>query len=155
MPSQDLIAAEGSKLDWLFRFSFIKDVLNGLIAITSVLACHGRLKSTCCFVDSHFVARIADYGLPSFFARTTTGSYDSVFCTGLLWTAPELLERPFDGGTQEGDVFSLAIVLQELTMGEAPYVSYYMDPEGILLPESTDVDMRNWYFGYMFQGHFL
>lgn len=38
--------------------------------------------------------------------------------------------RPFDGGTQEGDVYSFAIILQETIMRDKPYGSYDLSPEG-------------------------
>jgi len=45
------------------------------------------------------------------------------FCRDQLWTAPELLRmttRPING-TQKADVYSFAIVLQEIMFREAPY----------------------------------
>ncbi len=41
----------------------------------------------------------------------------------LLWTAPELLrmERRPAKGTQKGDVYSFAIILQQIAYGAAPY----------------------------------
>ncbi|OQV18215.1 Atrial natriuretic peptide receptor 1 [Hypsibius exemplaris] len=129
----DLLATETIKLDWLFRFSLIKDFTNGLVAIAnSPIATHGRLSSTCIFVDAHFVAKIGDYGLPSFFFRSMPNIQDSAFCESLLWTAPERLPRPFDPGTEEGDVFSLSIILSEIVMRERPYGSLNTDPEVII-----------------------
>ena len=50
----------------------------------------------------------------------------------MLWTAPEILRlgsRPVNG-TQEGDVYSFAIILQEFHTREGPYSANYMQPEG-------------------------
>ena len=43
--------------------------------------------------------------------------------SALLWTAPELLraERPPPNGTQPGDIYSFAIVLQEIVYRCPPY----------------------------------
>ncbi|XP_055348729.1 atrial natriuretic peptide receptor 1-like [Paramacrobiotus metropolitanus] len=129
----DLLASTDVKLDWIFKFSFIKNILHGLVAISSSpLNVHGRLTSKCCFVDAHFIARVADYGLPSFFARTPPLNQDSAFCSTLFWTAPELLSRPFAGGTPEGDVYSYAIILSEVVMRETPFHSMGMEPEQII-----------------------
>lgn len=53
--------------------------------------------------------------------------------TALLWTAPELLRmtsRP-KKGTQRGDVFSFAIVLQEILLRVGPYGCDSFSPEGM------------------------
>ena len=45
------------------------------------------------------------------------------FCRDQLWTAPELLRmttRPING-TQKADVYSFAIILQEIMFRAAPY----------------------------------
>ena len=53
----------------------------------------------------------------------------------MIWTAPELLragkERP-GHGTQKGDVYSFAIICQELLTRSGPYdMSYYhTEPKG-------------------------
>ncbi|XP_055341662.1 atrial natriuretic peptide receptor 1-like isoform X2 [Paramacrobiotus metropolitanus] len=128
----DLLGSDAVKLDWVFRFSFAKDMMNGLNAITTALGCHGRLKSKCCFIDAHFVLRVADYGLPSFFTRAIPPIPDAAYYISLLWTAPELLDTPFGKGTPEGDVYAFAIILQEVIMREPPFASYGMDPDVVV-----------------------
>ena len=51
---------------------------------------------------------------------------------GQLWTAPELLRAkvPPSKGTQKGDVFSYAIILQEIFMRDSPYPSTTFSAEG-------------------------
>ena len=54
------------------------------------------------------------------------------FVLDLLWTAPELL-RVNDipqRGTQKGDVFSFAIILQEILFRTSPYPNLDMTPTG-------------------------
>jgi len=50
----------------------------------------------------------------------------------LLWTAPELLrmtQRPTNG-TQKGDVYSFAIILQEISYRAPPYFCDTISPKG-------------------------
>ncbi len=49
-----------------------------------------------------------------------------------LWTAPELLrmEEPSPYGTQQGDVYSLGIILQEIVYRALPYFIDTMSPKG-------------------------
>lgn len=51
----------------------------------------------------------------------------------LLWVAPEILRLPNrpTRGTQKGDVYSFAIILQEFHSRQGPYSSSYMDPKGM------------------------
>lgn len=64
-------------------------------------------------------------------------AYSSFFFScilDLLWVAPELLRipnRPLRG-TQKGDVYSFAIVLQEFHTREGPYSANFMEPKGWL-----------------------
>ena len=50
-------------------------------------------------------------------------NYASILLTELLWTAPELLrmQRRPSKGTQKGDVYSFAIIMQEILLRCPPY----------------------------------
>ena len=54
----------------------------------------------------------------------------------MLWTAPELLrmkeKRPFYG-TQNGDIYSFGIIVQEVLYRAAPYFLDMFTPKGNLL----------------------
>ena len=76
---------------------------------------------------------------------------DKVFkYTDDLWTAPELLRvapgcRPANG-TQEGDVYSFAIILQEILFRASPYFLDFTDTHGKSnTAETSDTDNKNVY----------
>ncbi|XP_048750952.1 atrial natriuretic peptide receptor 1-like isoform X6 [Ostrea edulis] len=115
---QDVLENEQIKLDWMFRYSLMQDILRGMSYLhSSDIRSHGNLKSTNCVVDGRFVLKITDFGLHAM--RTPDpdveeGSY--AYYRSFLWTAPELLrmhQRPSEG-TQKGDVYSFAIICQEI-----------------------------------------
>jgi hypothetical protein len=56
----------------------------------------------------------------------------SYYIAELLWTAPELLrdEHLRKHGTQPGDVYSFAIIMQELLVRGEPYFMLSLSPEG-------------------------
>lgn len=65
--------------------------------------------------------------------RLNIHSYDPLLVAELLWTAPELLrdERGAGGhGSQAGDVFSFAIIMQEVIVRGEPYCMLALTPDG-------------------------
>ena len=48
----------------------------------------------------------------------------------LLWTAPEHLRSTEEKGSQKGDVYSFAIILQEIILRTGPYGSSIKEPKG-------------------------
>ncbi len=116
----------------------------------SNIAVHGRLKSSNCVVDNRMVVKIADFGFntilsPSkgervvyfyhgkeyqlflhFYIKHYLVNYFLVnfpiFVFPLvsdLWTAPELLRK--QGISQKGDVYSFAIISQEIMMRKCTF----------------------------------
>ena len=56
-----------------------------------------------------------------------------VFVLDLLWTAPEILRLPgWSPGTQKGDVYSFAIILQEIIVRGLPFEFNDQDSSGML-----------------------
>ena len=56
---------------------------------------------------------------------------DYAYYRSLLWTAPELLrmKEPPINGTQKGDVYSFAIIMQEIAYQAQPYFCDVMEPK--------------------------
>ncbi|KAG7160285.1 Retinal guanylyl cyclase 2-like [Homarus americanus] len=90
---EDIIRQEDIKLDWSFRLSLLTDLV-----------------------------RVTDYGLPGIYEYQNL-TYPNKPIRDLLWKAPELLrdEALMIKGTQPGDVFSFAIIMQEVVVRGAPY----------------------------------
>ncbi|ESO89768.1 hypothetical protein LOTGIDRAFT_206798 [Lottia gigantea] len=118
---QDVLENEKISLDWMFRYSIMQDIVRGMIYLhASEIRCHGNLKSTNCVVDSRFVVKITDFGLRHF-REDNMASIDELDNTNSssrckLWTAPEILRTCIKNfnGTQKGDVYSFAIICQEI-----------------------------------------
>ncbi|KAH8023139.1 hypothetical protein HPB51_011253 [Rhipicephalus microplus] len=60
----DILENEEIKLDWMFRYSLMHDLVKGMAYLhNSEIHSHGNLKSSNCVVDSRFVLKITDFGL--------------------------------------------------------------------------------------------
>uniref|UniRef100_A0A672SVA8 Guanylate cyclase n=1 Tax=Sinocyclocheilus grahami TaxID=75366 RepID=A0A672SVA8_SINGR len=100
---------EETFMDWQFKISVMYDIAKGMSYLhASNIAVHGRLKSTNCVVDNRMVVKIADFG----FNTILPPSKD-------LWTAPEHLRK--QGISQKGDVYSFAIISQEIMMRKCTF----------------------------------
>jgi serine/threonine protein kinase len=63
---QDILENDEIKLDGMFRYSLMHDIIKGMIFLhNSEMHSHGNLKSSNCVVDSRFVLKITDFGLHS------------------------------------------------------------------------------------------
>lgn len=63
---QDILENDEIKLDWMFRYSLMHDIIKGMAYLhASEMHIHGNLKSSNCVVDSRFVLKITDFGLHS------------------------------------------------------------------------------------------
>ncbi|XP_076336084.1 atrial natriuretic peptide receptor 1-like isoform X1 [Tachypleus tridentatus] len=117
---QDILENEEIKLDWMFRYSLMHDLVKGMAYLhNSDIRTHGNLKSSNCVVDSRFVLKIKDFGLHSlrvYEENVDEASY--AYWRRKLWTAPELLRmsNPLPEGTQKGDVYSFAIIAHEVVV---------------------------------------
>ena len=119
----ELIENEQFQLDWPFKFSIIKDIATGMLAIhESEIEYHGFLTDKNCVIDSKFVTKVSDFGLPMF--RRPTANID--YSEELLFTAPECLQKTPKGisisnPSKKGDVFSFAIISYEILTRQIPF----------------------------------
>ncbi|XP_052801388.1 atrial natriuretic peptide receptor 1-like [Mya arenaria] len=127
---QDVLENDDIKLDSMFKMSFLMDLIRGMDFLhKSVVRSHGNLKSSNCVIDSRWVLKLTDYGALCCSQEDevcTSGSdvdQDIDVYARLLWTAPELLRmcrRP-PKGSQRGDVYSVAIIMQEVIFRCPPF----------------------------------
>uniref|UniRef100_A0A8C2IHD0 Guanylate cyclase n=1 Tax=Cyprinus carpio TaxID=7962 RepID=A0A8C2IHD0_CYPCA len=94
---------------------------------------HGRLKSRNCVVDGRFVLKVTDYGLNEIISSQNIILEDTK-PEDQFWTAPEILRNPKlkKKGTYPADVYSFAIIMQEVISRCAPFCMLDMPPEEII-----------------------
>ncbi|CAG5097745.1 Similar to Npr1: Atrial natriuretic peptide receptor 1 (Rattus norvegicus) [Cotesia congregata] len=134
---KDVLNNDAIKLDWNFRMSLIHDIVKGMDYLhASEVNAHGKLRSCNCLIDGRFVLKISDFGLKTL---TTPAELiiDDNYYTKLLWIAPELLPQtvlPGSAATQKGDVYSFAIILEEIILRGGPYevAKSYMSSQEIV-----------------------
>src|SRR2546422_7667793 len=99
---RDMLENEQMKIDWIFRYAMITDIVEGMNFLHScLLDFHGRLKSTNCVIDGRFMVKITDYGLRAMHKQIRT---DEEFNPRMLfWTAPEHLRSrdPINSGSKK------------------------------------------------------
>ncbi|CAD7076674.1 unnamed protein product [Hermetia illucens] len=121
---KDVLENDAIQLDWNFRMSLIHDIVKGMAYLhNSDVSVHGKLRSCNCLIDGRFVLKISDFGLRTL---TTPSEFikDQNYFNKLLWVAPELLPLtvlPGTPATQKGDVYSFAIILEEIVVRGGPY----------------------------------
>ncbi|KTG41397.1 hypothetical protein cypCar_00000822 [Cyprinus carpio] len=129
----DLLRNEDVKLDWMFKSSLVLDLIKGMKYLHHREFPHGHLKSRNCVVDGRFVLKITDYGYNEIL-ETQKAPKETPPPEDLFWTAPEFLRDPESPrkGTYKGDVYSFAIILQEVVVRGAPYCMLGLSPEEII-----------------------
>ncbi|EZA56309.1 Guanylate cyclase 32E [Ooceraea biroi] len=133
----DIIENEDIKLDDMFIASLVHDLIKGMLYIheSSVLVCHGNLKSSNCVVTSRWVLQVSDFGLHDMRHCAESDSIgEHQYYRNLFWKAPELLRNPHASirGTQEGDIYSFAIILYEILGRKGPYGGINLEPKEII-----------------------
>uniref|UniRef100_A0AAQ5Z3D5 Guanylate cyclase n=1 Tax=Amphiprion ocellaris TaxID=80972 RepID=A0AAQ5Z3D5_AMPOC len=130
---EDLLSNEDVRLDWMFKSSLLMDLIRGMKYLHNRGIIHGRLKSRNCVVDGRFVLKVTDYGFNEILIAQSIDS-DEEKPEDLLWTAPELLRSSSlrRRGTFCGDVYSFAIVVQEVISRSAPFCMLDMPTKEII-----------------------
>ncbi|XP_038134711.1 retinal guanylyl cyclase 1 [Cyprinodon tularosa] len=130
---EDLLGNEDVRLDWMFKSSLLMDLTRGMKYLHHRNIIHGRLKSRNCVVDGRFVLKVTDYGFNEILMAQNIENDDEK-PEDLLWTAPELLRDPSQRrkGTFYGDVYSFAIIVQEIVSRSSPFCMLDMPPKEII-----------------------
>uniref|UniRef100_A0A8C5M8C0 Guanylate cyclase n=1 Tax=Leptobrachium leishanense TaxID=445787 RepID=A0A8C5M8C0_9ANUR len=130
---EDLIQNQDMKLDWMFKSSLLLDLIKGLKFLHHREIAHGRLKSRNCVVDGRFVLKVTDHGINDLYDAQRLAPTDPR-PEDLFWTAPELLRDPLlsQRGTYRGDVYSFAIITQEVIIRGSPYCMFELTAEEII-----------------------
>ncbi|KAL3842511.1 hypothetical protein ACJMK2_020515 [Sinanodonta woodiana] len=107
-----------------------KGSLQGLHCLhESDIRFHGKLNSSNCVVDGRFAVKLTDFGLRSIhFSVQKDATCETVY--DLLWKAPEFLKgEDSSDGSPKGDVYSFAIIIEEVALRNGPYSAYteYME----------------------------
>eukprot|EP00069_Balaena_mysticetus_P001527 bmy_15362T0 len=119
---EDILTNQDVKLDWMFKSSLLLDLIKGMKYLHHREFAHGRLKSRNCVVDGRFVLKVTDYGFNDIL-ETLRLSQEEPSAEELLWMAPELLRAPRGSRLRSfaGDVYSFAIIMQEVMVRGAPF----------------------------------
>ncbi|KAH9504643.1 Nitrogen permease reactivator protein [Bulinus truncatus] len=118
---QEILMDSRCTLDFMFLTSILNDIVKALSYLhKSPLRVHGRLTSEVCMIDSRFSVKVGFYGLPTIYDYIKLSNQDQSCVKDQLWVAPEMLRH---GGkpTQQGDVYSLSIIISEMLTREEPY----------------------------------
>ncbi|XP_042368618.1 retinal guanylyl cyclase 2 [Plectropomus leopardus] len=119
---EDLLLNDDVKLDWMFKSSLLLDLIKGMKYLHHRGVSHTRLKSRNCVVDGRFVLKVTDYGYNEVL-EAQRFPYMEPPADELLWTAPEILRsrKPELHGSLAGDVYSFAIIMQEVVVRGPPF----------------------------------
>ncbi|XP_029311273.1 LOW QUALITY PROTEIN: retinal guanylyl cyclase 2 [Cottoperca gobio] len=130
---EDLLLNDDVKLDWMFKSSLLLDLIKGMKYLHHHGVSHTRLKSRNCVVDGRFVLKVTDYGYNEVL-EAQRFPYMEQPADELLWTAPEILRsvQPELHGTLTGDVYSFAIIMQEVVVRGPPFCMIDMSATDII-----------------------
>jgi len=95
---------------------------------------HGGLTSGTCYIDNRWVLKVGCVVLSAFGPaddREEDPNSEHLY-SKMFWTAPEILRMKVKPvyGTQKGDVYSFAIISQEIVYRVSPYCEEVLPPKG-------------------------
>ncbi|KAI1903211.1 hypothetical protein AGOR_G00024890 [Albula goreensis] len=130
---EDLLNNQDMRLDWMFKSSLLMDLIRGMKFLHHRNFIHGRLKSRNCVVDGRFVLKVTEYGFNEILASQGL-SLGEQKPEDQLWTAPEYLRdsRLDIRGSFAGDVYSFAIIMQEVISRSTPFCTLDMPANEII-----------------------
>ena len=123
-----------------FKLSLSLDIASGLTYLHSKGCVHGNLRASCCLVDFKWVVKIADWEYVKLYSKfqgkakknpllmirkdeDEIGKDAVAFLD--FWTAPEILKSDFSQAASfSSDIYSYAIVLQEIFTRKDPYFEH-------------------------------
>ncbi|KAG0179191.1 hypothetical protein DFQ29_002414 [Apophysomyces sp. BC1021] len=148
----DILANADIELTWIFRFSLIHDLLDGLGFLQrSKFAVHSFLTSSSCMVSGKWELKITDYGLNevrqsqldplmlSALPKKTDqipndgrGTHVIQTSDKLLWAAPESIVCTPLGfylafPSKSANVYSTGIIINEILTREKPYIQQRLE----------------------------
>ena len=138
-PLCDILKDEKYNLTNDFKFSLSSDIINGLAFLHSKNVVHGHLRSRNCLIDFKWTVKIADWEYVKIYTHLNNkknplarirktadevGKDEAAFLE--FWTAPEVIKANYDTiPTMDGDIYSYAIILQEIFTRKDPYFEHY------------------------------
>ncbi|EGD73334.1 RGC/RGC protein kinase [Salpingoeca rosetta] len=145
----DVVSNLDVKLDVNFKYHILKEVAAGMHFLHgSVFKAHGRLRSATCFIDNRWTVKIGDYGLRQLQAHQQKDEEAAMNgASTLRWTAPELLSgvSAIDDileGTQQGDVYSFGVMMNEVWTREQPYDDFALSMEEVIASVSASANQQ-------------
>ena len=136
----DITRSETVKISAAGLVVLCKEIGQGMDYLHKKGIIHGNLKGACCLVDMTWKVKIANWHDSKFRAVTQNedisrydfkqkNSDDDVI--PLFWVAPELIKFKRNP-TNEGDVYSFGMVMQEMFSKSEPYAELSLLPKEIL-----------------------
>ena len=123
-----------------FKLALTLDVVSGMQFLHAQGIIHGNLASSVCLVDAKWTVKISDWEFCRLFSVMNENANPILELRKNLpeeasslgaasrdfWVAPEILRSDFTTKpTKESDVFSFAMIMQEIYTREEPYCEHY------------------------------